>query len=177
MCVCFSESAWRLAFSWAPHRVLGNKYGNLSMRASLLSACFCLLLGLVKYHFSINTLISNCTTGASATDCYLRWCVDLENVFLHKLPQFVQSCSYSRTVITGCENDLILENVAFPSCFIYFYFFQRESDIEFFLIYVFIFNFACEIMSNLEYVCYSAQMRPYFTLSCACGKLIRLKSF
>lgn len=113
MCVCFSESAWRLAFSWAPHRVLGNKYGNLSMRASLLSACFCLLLGLVKYHFSINTLISNCTIGASATDYYLRWCVDLENVFLHKLSQFVQSCSYAGTVMIGFENDLVLEIVCY----------------------------------------------------------------
>lgn len=103
MCVCFSESAWRLAFSWAPHRVLGNKYGNLSMRASLLSACFCLLLGLVKYHFSINTPISNCTTGASATDYYLHWCSDLENVFLHELPQFALSCSYSATVLIGAE--------------------------------------------------------------------------
>lgn len=81
MCVCFSESAWRLAFSWAPHRVLGNKYGNLSMRASLLSACFCLLLGLVKYHFSINTLMSNSTRGSAAADDCIRGGVNLKNVF------------------------------------------------------------------------------------------------
>lgn len=35
-----SESALRLAFSWTPRRISSNKYGNLSMRAKLLSRCF-----------------------------------------------------------------------------------------------------------------------------------------
>lgn len=99
MCVCFSESARRLAFSWAPHRVLGNKYGNLSMRASLLSGCFCLLHSLVKYHFSINILIANCTIGAFANRLLFTSTCWLGKYFPHKCFQFVQSCLYAGMVM------------------------------------------------------------------------------
>lgn len=95
MCICFSESASRLAFSWTPHRVSGNKYGNLSMRAKLLSSCFCLLHSLVKYHFSINSVIANSKIGAFATGNYLLQHDHSENILLIKIKhfQFVQYLS------------------------------------------------------------------------------------
>lgn len=87
-CICLSESAQRLAFSWTPCRISSNKYGNLSMRAKLLSSCFCLLHSLVKYHFSINRLIANNKIGAFSAGNYLLRHDHSENVSHVKIKHF-----------------------------------------------------------------------------------------
>lgn len=88
-CICLSESAQRLAFSWTPCRISSNKYGNLSMRAKLLSSCFCLLHSLVKYHFSINRLIANNKIGAFSTGNYLLQHNHSENILHMRIKHFL----------------------------------------------------------------------------------------